>query len=60
MGLVELILVLAIVGFCCWLVLQIPMPAPFPRIIIGFIVLFVVVWLLQSLGLVHGLGLRLR
>ena len=51
-----MIVVLAVAGFLCWLVLQIPMPAPFRNIIIGVMCLFLVLWLLQQLGVNTGLG----
>lgn len=50
MSLVGLILVLAVLGFLVWLVLQISMPAPFPQIIIALVVIFTVVFLLQQFG----------
>ena len=56
MSLVAMIVVLAVAGFLCWLVLQIPMPAPFRNIIIGVMCLFLVLWLLQQLGVNTGLG----
>ncbi len=51
---IELILTLAIFGFLVWVILQIPMPAPFKNIILGVVCFFIVVWLLRSLGLFHG------
>lgn len=59
MTLLSLVLILIILGFTCWLVLQIPMAPPFPKVIIGVICLFTVIWLLQQFGLVSG-NLRLR
>lgn len=59
MSLISLIIVLALAGFVCWLIQQIPMPQPFPKIIVGVVCLFVVLWILQSFGLV-GTNLRLR
>lgn len=55
MSLLTLVLVLAIAGFCCWLVLQIPMPQIFKNIILGVVCLFLVLWILQSLGVSTGL-----
>ncbi len=55
MSLISLILVLAIAGFCAWAILQIPGPQPVKNIIIGVIILFVVIWVLQSLGVNTGL-----
>lgn len=61
MGLIELVLTLAIVGFVIYLVLQIPMPQIFRTIIIGIISFALVIWLLQSFGLISGFhGVRLR
>lgn len=61
MSLISLILALAIAGFICWIILQIPMPAVFKNIILGIICLFLVIWVLQSLRIVTGIvPLRLR
>lgn len=59
MSLVSLLLVLVVVGFICWLITLIPMPPPFPKVITGVIILFLVLWLLQQFGVVHT-NLRLR
>ena len=59
MSLLTLVILLALVGFVCWLIMQIPMPAPFQRIMLGVICLFLVLWLLQQFGLIGG-NLRLR
>ncbi len=56
---VHVLIMFALVGFLCWLVLQIPMPAPFRNIIIGIMCVFAVIWALQTLGLNTGLP-RLR
>lgn len=56
MSLISLVLVLAIIGFVCWIVLQVPMPAIMRNIIVGVVVLFVVLFLLQSFGLVGSLS----
>ncbi len=61
MSIIELILMLAIMGFICWVILQIPMPALIKNIILGVFCFAVVIWLLQSFGLIHGVGrMRLR
>ena len=52
----SLILALALVGFCVWLILQIPMPQVFRNVIIGIVVVALIVYLLQWLG-VNTLGL---
>ena len=49
-SLVTLVLVIAIVGFLCWLILQLPMPPIFRNVIIGVISIFLIIWLLQHLG----------
>lgn len=56
MALITLILVIALVGFLCWLILMIPMPAIFRNVIFGVVAVFLIVWLLQHLG-VHTPGL---
>lgn len=61
MSLVELVFYIALVGFLVWVVLQIPMAAPFKNLIIGVVIFAVVFWLLQSFGLLHGFApMRLR
>jgi hypothetical protein len=59
MSLIALILSLAIAGFLCWLVLQIPMPQPFRNVIIGVIIFILILWVLQALGVNTGLS-RIR
>lgn len=60
MSLISLLVVLVIAGFVCWLALQVPMAQPFKNVIIGVICLFLVLWLLQQLGLLSGMRLRLN
>ena len=61
MGLIELILVLALVGFVVWLILQIPMPPPFRNVIIGIVAVFLILYVLQMLGVHTGIPtLRLK
>lgn len=58
---IHAILVLAILGFVVWCVLQIPMPQIFRNIILGVIAIFAVIWTLQMLGFNTGfprIGLR--
>lgn len=48
MGLIELILTLAVVGFLTWLVVTyIPMPDPIPKIIIAIVVICMVLLVLR-------------
>ncbi len=51
---IHLILVLAICGFAAWLILQIPMPSIFKNIILGIMVICLVIWVLQILGVATG------
>ena len=59
MSLISLVVFLAVAGFVVWLILQIPMPDIFRKVIIGLIVLFLVLWILQQVGFV-GPVLKLR
>lgn len=50
MDLITLILVLAVVGFCLWLIVTyIPMPPPIKQVIIVIVVVVIVLWLLRAL-----------
>jgi hypothetical protein len=51
---IHLILVLAICGFAAWLVLQVPMPTIFRNVIFGIMVILLVIWTLQTLGVNTG------
>ncbi len=51
---IHLILVLALCGFAVWVILQIPMPQIFKNIIIGIVCIFLVLWVLQALGVNTG------
>lgn len=51
---IHFVLLLAIVGFICWLILQIPMPQIFKNVILGVICIVVVLWALQVLGVSTG------
>lgn len=51
MGLIELVLVLAIVGFLVWMVTTyVPMPDPFKKAIIVIVVIVLVLYVLRILG----------
>lgn len=61
MSLISLIVAVAIVGFLVWVILQIPMPDPFRKIIISIVCFFLILWVLQALGIATGRpSLRLR
>lgn len=51
---IHLILVLAVSGFVAWVVLQIPMPQIFKNIIFGIMVITLVIFTLQTLGIDTG------
>lgn len=52
MGLIELVLLLAIVGFVVWLVVTyIPMPPVFQKAIIVVVVIILVLFVLRLLGI---------
>lgn len=51
---IGLLLTLAIAGFICWIVLQIPMPQIFRNIILGVITIILVLWVLQFFGVHTG------
>lgn len=55
MSIISLVLIIAAVGLVVWLVLQIPMPAIFQKVIMAVAALALIVWLLQQLGFVPGL-----
>lgn len=56
MSLLSAVLVLALVGFVVWLILQIPMPQIFRTIIIAVVTIVLILWLLQALHLTTGLS----
>lgn len=50
MGLIELVLILAVVGFLVYLIVTyVPMPEPFAKVIIVFVVVVLVLFLLRAL-----------
>ena len=53
---ITVILSIALVGFLVWLILQIPMPAQFQKIIIAIVCVLLILWLLQFFG-VHIPGM---
>lgn len=52
---IHLIFVIAIFGFLCWVILQIPMPKVFHNVILGLMCLVLVLYVLQMLGVHTGL-----
>lgn len=55
MTILTLLLSIALVGFIVWLIVQIPMPQQFRTIIIAVCCVALVLYLLQSFGVVTGL-----
>lgn len=62
MTLINIVLVLIIVGFVCWLIQTAPIPIhPWVKsAIMGLIFIFVLFWLLSKLGVDTGINWRLR
>jgi hypothetical protein len=57
MGLIEIIVTLAIVGILLWLVeTYIPMDAGIKKLLQVIVILVVVIWLLQSFGILGHVG----
>ncbi len=52
MSIITLVLVLAVVGFCLWLLLTyVPMVAPFKPIIIAIVAVGLLLWILDAAGI---------
>lgn len=61
MSLIGLLVFIIIVGLLYWLVTLLPLPQPFKTIALVILILFCIIWLLSSTGLIGGLGtVRLR
>ena len=59
MSLVSLVLTLVVVGVLLYLVSFIPMNATIQRVIQVLVILFVIIWVIQSIGLL-GAGPTIR
>lgn len=59
MSIIAIILILAVFGFLCWLILQIPMPSPIPQIIVGIVIILMILWVLGQLGVATPFHVRL-
>jgi hypothetical protein len=54
MPIIQVLIILAVIGFLLWLVLNfVPMPAIFQRLITAVVVICTVLWLLDVFGLLH-------
>lgn len=62
MSLISLLITVAVVGLFLWLVnAYIPMESTVKRILNGIVIFVLVIWLLQSFGIIGSLGgLRIR
>jgi hypothetical protein len=60
MTLISLLIAIALAGFVIWIILQIPMPEPFRRVIVAIACVVLIVWVLQTLGLTAGIPIRIR
>lgn len=50
LGLITLVVVVAVIGFCVWvLVTYVPMPEPFKKAIIVLVVVVLLLWLVRTL-----------
>lgn len=60
MSLLTIVIVIVIVGVILWAINQlIPMPANIKNVLNVVVVVFLILWILQSFGLIN-LGLRLK
>ncbi len=58
MSLIFLIITLTFIGALLWIVITyIPMQPPFPKIIIGVVVICTFIWLLQVFGVINALDI---
>ena len=60
MSAIEILVTLVVIGFVLWLVSNIPMPGWVMKLVYGVAALFVVLWLLNVLGIYHFSGVKLR
>lgn len=57
MPLISIVIVLIVVGFLLWLVnTYIPMANSIKTILNAVVIIAVIIWLLTSLGIIHGIG----
>lgn len=59
---ISILVVLLIVGFLCWAIQSAPLPLNpwFRNVITGVVILFLIIYLLNSFGFNTGIGLHLR
>jgi len=57
MSIITIILVIALVGFILWLIERyLPMDVTVKRILEGVVILCMIIWILQSFGLIGAIG----
>lgn len=54
MSLIQLLVVIIVLGLLYWLVMQLPLPEPFRRIAQVIVVVILIIWLLNLVGLLPG------
>lgn len=57
-SILSIILLLVFVGFGLWLLEKVPMNGTIKQIIIGLAIFLVILWVLQSVGLIGSLSLK--
>ena len=55
MSIVSILIGLAIIGFICYLIMQIPMLPVFKNVIVGIVIFVLILWLLQQFGFVGSI-----
>lgn len=55
--LISLIIGLVVLGLVYWLLTMLPLPEPIPLILRVVFILIVIVWILQSFGVLTGFNL---
>ena len=54
---ISLLVTIVVIGFICWLLVTlIPMPAPFPKVIVAVACIVVLLLVLRAFGLWNGFG----
>jgi len=57
MSLISIVIVLIVVGFLLWLVNNyIPMASSIKTILNAVVIIVVIIWLLSTFGIIHGIG----
>lgn len=54
MTIIGIVIAILVIGFCWWLVDQIPIDPTFKKIAKGVLIFALVLWLLNAFGVLHG------